>query len=290
MARWATIETPQGPKLVIRQDDHWVDVSASDPSLPRTLRELLLGGAETQRQALRVAQSRDAVCYPADQVRFLPPVLDPQKIVCVGLNYRDHAAESGTKPPREPVLFSKFNTALTGHGQPIVLPAVSQEVDYEAELVVVIGKSGRYIRRQEAYEYVAGYTIGNDVSARDWQLKKEGRQWLAGKTFDTFAPVGPVVVSADEIPDPHRLPIESRLNGRVMQHSDTGQMIFTIAEIVSYISQVCTLHPGDLIFTGTPAGVGFVRQPPVFLKPGDLVEIAIESLGVLRNPVIAETS
>jgi 2-keto-4-pentenoate hydratase/2-oxohepta-3-ene-1,7-dioic acid hydratase in catechol pathway len=169
-----------------------------------------------------------------------------------------------------------------------VLPRVSREVDYEAELVVVIGKRGRYIAEDQARNYVAGYTIGHDVSARDWQLRKPGGQWLAGKTFDTFAPIGPALVTADEIRDPHRLSIELRLNGQVMQRSNTEQMIFTVDKLVAYISQVVTLQPGDLIFTGTPPGVGFARKPPVFLKPGDIVEIEIENLGILRNPVTAE--
>jgi len=216
------------------------------------------------------------------------PIPDPPKVICIGLNYRDHAAESGAPIPAEPVLFSKFSSAIIGPEEPIVLPRVSHEVDYEAELVVVIGKRGRYIAEDQARNYVAGYTIGHDVSARDWQLRKPGGQWLAGKTFDTFAPIGPALVTADEIRDPHRLSIELRLNGQVMQRSNTEQMIFTVDKLVAYISQVVTLQPGDLIFTGTPPGVGFARKPPVFLKPGDIVEIEIENLGILRNPVTAE--
>jgi 2-keto-4-pentenoate hydratase/2-oxohepta-3-ene-1,7-dioic acid hydratase in catechol pathway len=222
----------------------------------------------------------------AERVRLLPPIPDPPKIVCIGLNYRDHAAESGAPIPKEPVLFSKYATALIGHGAPIVLPPVSQEVDYEAELVIVIGKRGRHVNKDQAMSYVAGYTIGHDVSARDWQLKKDGKQWMVGKTFDTFAPTGPHLVTTDEVPDPHSLPIRLRLNGQRMQESTTKQMIFGVGEIVAYLSQVFTLEPGDLIFTGTPPGVGFARKPPVFLKPGDVAEVEIEGLGVLRNPVV----
>ena len=167
-----------------------------------------------------------------------------------------------------------------------MLPSVSQEVDYEAELVIVVGKRGRNVRSAEAMSYVAGYTIGHDVSARDWQLKKEGKQWMVGKTFDTFAPIGPVIVTPDELPDPHQLPIRLRLNGQTMQDSNTSQMIFNVGAVVAYISQVFTIEPGDLIFTGTPPGVGFARKPPVFLKSGDVVEVEIDGIGVLRNPVV----
>jgi len=169
-----------------------------------------------------------------------------------------------------------------------VLPSVSQEVDYEAELVIVIGKGGRHIRAEDAATHVAGYTIGHDVSARDWQLKKDGKQWMVGKTFDTFAPTGPVLVTADEVPDPHKLAIRLRLNGVTMQDSNTSQMIFKVGAIIAYLSQVFTLQTGDLIFTGTPPGVGFARKPPVYLKPGDVTEVEIEGLGVLRNRVVGE--
>jgi 2-keto-4-pentenoate hydratase/2-oxohepta-3-ene-1,7-dioic acid hydratase in catechol pathway len=169
-----------------------------------------------------------------------------------------------------------------------VLPRVSQEVDYEAELVLVIGQGGRYIPPSEARRHIAAYCCGNDVSARDWQLRKPGGQWLLGKSFDSFAPFGPTLVTADEIPDPGHLAIELRLNGQVMQRSNTDQFIFGVDELVAYVSQVCTLVPGDLIFTGTPHGVGFARNPPVWLKPGDVVEVEIEKLGVLSNQVVAE--
>jgi 2-keto-4-pentenoate hydratase/2-oxohepta-3-ene-1,7-dioic acid hydratase in catechol pathway len=218
----------------------------------------------------------------------LPPIPDPSKVICLGLNYRDHAAESGAPIPKEPVVFSKFATTLVGQGQPIVLPRVTQEVDYEAELVIVVGRAGKNIPRDQAPGYVAGYTVGHDVSARDWQLKKDGKQWLLGKSFDTFAPTGPHLVTADEIPDPHNLAIKLRLNGQTMQDSNTREMIFSVAATLAYLSQVFTLEPGDLIFTGTPSGVGFARKPPVFLKPGDVAEVEIERLGVLRNPVVAE--
>jgi 2-keto-4-pentenoate hydratase/2-oxohepta-3-ene-1,7-dioic acid hydratase in catechol pathway len=220
-------------------------------------------------------------------VKLLAPIPDPPKIVCLGLNYRDHAIESGAPIPKDPVLFSKYATALIGHGEAIVLPPVSNEVDFEAELVIVVGKRGRNIQAEAAMDYVAGYTIGHDVSARDWQLKKDGKQWMVGKTFDTFAPTGPVLVTADEVPDPHSLGIRLRLNGQTMQDSNTRQMIFGVGATLAYLSLVFTLEPGDLIFTGTPPGVGFARKPPLFLKPGDVAEVEIDGLGVLRNPVVA---
>jgi 2-keto-4-pentenoate hydratase/2-oxohepta-3-ene-1,7-dioic acid hydratase in catechol pathway len=284
--RLATVQTPSGPSACARHGLHYIDLHTTDPSLPRSVRALLAAGPEALRAAEQVARRPDAVRYEAATAKLLAPVHDPQKIVCLGLNYRDHAAESGATIPRDPVLFSKYPTALIGHDQPIVLPPVSHEVDYEAELVIVVGRRGRNLKADEAPAHVAGYTVGHDVSARDWQLKKEGKQWMVGKTFDTFAPVGPVLVTAEEVPDPHNLPIRLRLNGRTMQDSNTGQMIFRVGPTLAYLSQVFTLEPGDLIFTGTPSGVGFVRKPPVFLKGGDVVEVEIEGLGVLRNPVV----
>jgi 2-keto-4-pentenoate hydratase/2-oxohepta-3-ene-1,7-dioic acid hydratase in catechol pathway len=284
--RLATISTPAGPRAALFRGDSYIDLHATRPDLPPSVRLLLEGGPGMLRAAEEAAGRRDAVRVAAEQVRLLAPVIDPQKIVCIGLNYRDHAAESGAPIPAEPVLFSKFSTALIGHGEPIVLPPVSKEVDYEAELVLVVGRKGRSLKPAAALEYLAGYTIGHDVSARDWQLKKDGRQWLAGKTFDTFAPAGPWLVTAEEVPDPHALDIRLRLNGATMQESNTGQMIFRAADLLAYISQVVTLMPGDLVFTGTPSGVGFTRKPPVFLKGGDVVEVEIAGLGVLRNPVV----
>jgi 2-keto-4-pentenoate hydratase/2-oxohepta-3-ene-1,7-dioic acid hydratase in catechol pathway len=214
----------------------------------------------------------------------LAPIPDPQKVICVGLNYADHAKESGQEPPPEPVFFCKFPTAVAADGDVIRLPKQSAEVDYEAELVVVIGRGGRDIPKEKAFEHVAGYCPGHDVSARDWQLRKPGKQWLLGKTFDTFAPFGPALTTIDEVPNPHQLRIQFRLNGATMQDSSTEQLIFKVDELIAYVSQVCTLVPGDVIFTGTPPGVGAARKPPVFMKPGDTAEVEIEKLGTLRNP------
>jgi len=284
--RLATLQTPSGPRAVARAGDFYVDLHATDPRLPASLLALLeMGEAGQERIAAAVARS-DAVRLPVAGARYLAPVVNPAKIICVGLNYRDHAAESGAPIPREPILFSKYATALVGHEQPIVLPPVSQEVDFEAELVIVVGRVGKNLSPETASRHVAGYTVGHDVSARDWQLKKDGKQWMVGKTFDTFAPLGPELVTTDEVGDPHNLRISLRLNGQTMQDSNTQQMIFRVGDLLAYLSQVFTLQPGDLIFTGTPPGVGFARKPPVFLKGGDVVEVEIEKLGVLRNPVI----
>ena len=284
--RLATIQTPSGPRAAFALGDAFVDLHATDPILPGSIRQLLEAGPAALKAAAEAATKANAVRFPADAVKLLPPVPDPHKIVCLGLNYRDHAMETNAPIPKEPVLFSKYATALIGSGEPIVLPPVSQEVDYEAELVIVVGKRGRNVRAEDASGYVAGYTIGHDVSARDWQLKKDQHQWMVGKTFDTFAPTGPVLVTADEVPDPHALPIRLRLNGQTMQDSNTRQMIFPVPAVLAYLSQVFTLEPGDLIFTGTPPGVGIARKPPVYLKGGDVVEVEIEGLGVLRNPVV----
>jgi 2-keto-4-pentenoate hydratase/2-oxohepta-3-ene-1,7-dioic acid hydratase in catechol pathway len=288
--RLATISTPSGPRAAIQTPSGFIDLHATEPSLPTNLRELLEGGSTLLGTAASMVDHHKPVIYAADKVTLLAPIVDPQKIICVGLNYRDHAIESGAAIPRDPVLFSKYVTTLVGTGANIVLPSVSQEVDYEAELVIVIGKRGRHLRVDEAMNYVVGYTIGHDVSARDWQLQKDGKQWMVGKTFDTFAPLGPVLVTCDEIRDPCDLGIRLRLNGQTMQDSSTKQLIFSPAAIITYLSQVMTLVPGDLIFTGTPPGVGMARKPPVYLKPGDVVEVEIDGLGVLSNPVVADSA
>ena len=210
----------------------------------------------------------------------------PGKIICVGLNYRDHAEETGAELPKAPLLFAKWGNTLIGHGDPIVLPRESEEVDYEAELGVVIGTGGRHIAETRALEHVRGYICVNDVSARDLQFG-DG-QWTRGKSPDTFCPVGPRLVPREEIDDPQALAIKCILNGETMQDSTTANMIFSVAEIISYVSRTITLEPGDLIATGTPAGVGVFRDPKVLLKDGDEVTVEVEGLGALTNPVRKE--
>ncbi len=219
---------------------------------------------------------------PAPQV-LLPPVPPPEKVICIGLNYRDHAIETGANIPTEPVVFGKFNTAIIGHGDAIRLPRIAHEVDYEAELVVVIGKTAKHVSKASAGEHVFGYTCGHDVSARDWQKGRPGGQWLLGKSFDTFAPLGPSLVTTAELPDPGNLRVRMYVNGEVVQESTTAQLIFDIPTLIAHLSSIMTLHPGDVIFTGTPPGVGAARNPPVFLQPGDICSVEIEGVGMLTN-------
>jgi 2-keto-4-pentenoate hydratase/2-oxohepta-3-ene-1,7-dioic acid hydratase in catechol pathway len=284
--RLATIHTPHGPRPAFVHEHGYLPIETLSGQPVGTMRDLLEVGLDTLKQFHDRLLDRTPALVPTESAKLYAPILDPEKILCVGLNYRDHAEESGAAIPKDPVLFSKYRSALIGPEEAIVLPPVSQEVDYEAELVLVIGKSGRFIPEAQAMDHIIGYTVGHDVSARDWQLKKDGRQWMLGKTFDTFAPIGPYIVTRDEIPDPMNLGIRLRLNGETKQDSNTKQMIFSPAAVVAYISQVMTLQPGDIIFTGTPPGVGFAKNPPLFLKAGDVCEVEIDGLGVLRNPVV----
>jgi 2-keto-4-pentenoate hydratase/2-oxohepta-3-ene-1,7-dioic acid hydratase in catechol pathway len=221
--------------------------------------------------------------FARSEVKLCAPVPRPGKIICIGLNYRDHARESGQPIPESPIIFSKFATCVIGAGEAIVLPAGSEQVDYEAELAVVVGRRAKRVRREEAMHYVFGYANFNDVSARDFQFA-DG-QWTRGKSCDTFAPMGEFVATRDEIEDPHDLSIRFRLNGETLQDSNTRELIFRIPELVEFLSASVTLEPGDVIATGTPPGVGFARKPPVFLKDGDIAEVEIEGLGVLVNKV-----
>lgn len=219
--------------------------------------------------------------------KLLSPI-QPVAILCIGLNYREHARETGAELPKHPILFMKNPAAVCNPGDPIIIPGVCSdppEIDYEAELAVVIGKPAKDVKASEALNYVAGYTGANDVSARRWQKHGGAGQWVRGKSFDTFCPLGPELVTPDEIPDPQTLQLKCVLNGEVMQESNTADMIFSVAELIEFLSSGTTLLPGTVILTGTPSGVGFTRNPPVYLKPGDLVEISVESIGTLSNPV-----
>lgn len=247
----------------------------------------LLGRLPELIEAAAQATSAEAIAVPAN---LLPPVPPPEKVLCIGLNYLDHAIETGAEPPTEPIVFSKFNTALIGHGDTIVLPTLSEQVDYEAELVVVIGRTARHVATEDALACVAGYTCGHDVSARDWQKGRPGGQWLLGKSFDTFGPLGPYLVTADEIADPSNLRVRMHLNDDVVQDSTTAQLIFDIPQLISHLSRIMTLKPGDLIYTGTPPGVGAARQPPRFLQHGDRCTVEIDGIGRLTNPCVAEAS
>lgn len=222
------------------------------------------------------------------EVKLKAPLPRPKKVVCVGNNYMDHCREQNVEPPKKPLIFSKWSSCIIGPGEDVVLPAASEQVDYEAELGVVIGQGGKNIAKENAFDHVFGYVIVNDISARDVQFS-DG-QWVRGKSFDTFAPCGPYLVTADEVKDPQNLPIRLKLNGELVQDSNTREMIFSISDIISYLSTGFTFDPGDLIATGTPHGVGVFREPQLFLKSGDEMAIAIEGLGTLTNACVRETN
>jgi 2-keto-4-pentenoate hydratase/2-oxohepta-3-ene-1,7-dioic acid hydratase in catechol pathway len=223
---------------------------------------------------------------PISEVTLQAPIPRPGKVICIGLNYRDHAEESGMDIPELPLVFSKFSSCVVGHGDDVVLPKGANEVDYEAEFGVVIGRTARHVKAEDAMDHVLGYCNVNDVSARDFQFA-DG-QWQRGKSCETFCPCGPYLATTDEIADPHELRIQFRLNGTTLQDSSTNQLIFGIPELIAHVSAFVTLEPGDLISTGTPPGVGFARKPPVYVQPGDVMEVEVEGLGVLRNAAVAD--
>ncbi|XP_060894606.1 fumarylacetoacetate hydrolase domain-containing protein 2A isoform X1 [Labrus mixtus] len=262
-----------------------VDLKAFDPSMPSTMRALLELGDEGLQCAQRALSSGQCVVERSD-VQLLSPVLAPEKVVCVGMNYRDHCLEQNAPIPKEPIIFSKFPSAITGPYDDILLPSESQEVDWEVELAFVIGRRGKHIKEEDALSYVAGFTVANDVSARDWQMKRNGKQWLLGKTFDSFCPLGPALVTTDAVKDPHNLGVRCLVNGDTVQSSNTDQMIFKTEALVAWVSKFVTLTPGDVFLTGTPPGVGVFRKPPVFLKKGDVVECQIDRIGSIINKVV----
>ncbi|KAM9361051.1 fumarylacetoacetate hydrolase domain-containing protein 2A isoform 2-T3 [Symphorus nematophorus] len=242
-----------------------VDLQAFDPSMPSTMRELLELGDKGLECAQRALLSGQCV-LERSAIQLLSPVLAPEKVVCVGMNYRDHCLEQNAPIPKEPIIFSKFPSAITGPYDNIILPSESQEED--------------------ALSYVAGFTVANDVSARDWQMKRNGKQWLLGKTFDSFCPLGPALVTTDAVKDPHNLAVRCLVNGDTVQSSNTDQMIFKTEALVAWVSKFVTLTPGDVFLTGTPPGVGVFRKPPIFLKKGDVVECQIDQLGSIINKVV----
>lgn len=259
-------------------------VALAVAGLPTTMIELLAlpDGLERAQEAAKIA----GTTVPIAEARIEAPVPRPGKVLAIGLNYRDHAEESGQPIPQRPVVFAKANTCIVGPGDAIHIPRVSRAVDWEAELCFVVGKTARYVKAADAAQYIAGYTIGNDVSVRDWQFHSP--TWMMGKSFDTHGPIGPYLLTPDEAGDVSKLDITLHVNGEQKQKSNTSQLIFGVGEIIEYLSAGMTLEPGDVVFTGTPAGVGGTRKPPEFLKPGDVVRIEIDKLGVLENPVVAE--
>jgi len=274
----------------IAEGSYVLDVRSLDPSQTElsTVRALLDAGPTALDHALNLARNEfrrgSEHRIPIETVELGPPIPNPDKIICLGLNYSDHAAEFAMTIPPAPTLFAKFRNALCGPTSPIIIPRVSTQIDYEGELVVVIGRRCKDVSERDALTNVAGYTIINDVSARDLQMQTS--QWIAGKTLDTFAPMGPGIVPAADIPDPQNLEITTRVNGILLQQGNTRDMIFPVSKTIVFLSSLMTLEPGDLIATGTPSGVGFRRQPPIFLKAGDVVEVEIKGIGVIRNPVV----
>jgi 2-keto-4-pentenoate hydratase/2-oxohepta-3-ene-1,7-dioic acid hydratase in catechol pathway len=290
-------ESNEGPALGIKLDARILDVQSVARDLgmdavASTPVEFYAQGQTALPALASLVERSEAEAASAgwlmdeDELTLSPCVHSPEKVLCVGLNYRRHAAESGAQVPEFPVIFSKFNNALTGHKALVPLPANIKEYDYEVELAVVIGKRGKYIPESVALDYVLGYTNANDLSARDLQSRTS--QWLIGKTLDGSCPIGPYLVTADEVGDPQALVTRSWLNGELRQNSNTADMVFSVAEVISYISHIMTLEPGDVILTGTPEGVILGMDPKVWMKPGDVVSVEVGNFGKLTNTLIAE--
>jgi 2-keto-4-pentenoate hydratase/2-oxohepta-3-ene-1,7-dioic acid hydratase in catechol pathway len=280
--RFIAFENNGKPALGLRSGEEVIDLTAE--GLPPTLDTLLMLG-DAGMDAARQASTKAIRRRPIARLTWLPPVSRPAKAIAVGLNYIDHAAESKFDPPTYPVLFHRFASSWVGHNQPLVRPHVSTQFDYEGELLVVIGKAGRYIKKGDALNHVAGYSVFNDGSIRDYQFKSA--QWMMGKNFDRSGSFGPEFVTADELPaGATGLKLQTRLNGTVLQDANTRDMIFDVATLVSVCSEPFALQPGDIIIAGTPSGVGLARKPQVFMKAGDVCEVEIEGVGLLSNPVV----
>jgi 2-keto-4-pentenoate hydratase/2-oxohepta-3-ene-1,7-dioic acid hydratase in catechol pathway len=277
------------PALGVVRGDEAVDLSVAAPELPPSLRGLLSAGPEaTARAAAAAAAAGGEARRPTDGLRLLAPITDPGKIICLGLNYADHAKEGGHAKPEYPSFFLRTPASLIATGEPLVVPRVCDQLDYEAELVAVVGERCRHVPEAEGLSVIAGYSVFNDGSVRAYQRKTS--QWTIGKNFDGTGPFGPAFVTADELPPGAAgLRIQSRLNGQVMQDANTSDMLFGVAETVALLTECMTLEPGDLLVMGTPGGVGHARRPPVWMRPGDRCEIEIESVGLLSNPVEAES-
>lgn len=274
-------ETTSG---VLADDAHVVDLHRTDPAIPSGMLALL-GGGDAMLDRARAAVAGAGARIPLAAVTLEAPIARPGKVLAIGLNYRDHARESNQEIPEYPVVFAKASTCIIGPGAPVHRPKVSGALDWEGELCFVIGRKARHVAAGDAMAYVAGYTIGDDISVRDWQFHSP--TWMMGKSFDTHGPIGPWLVTRDEV-NAENLGIRTYVNGELKQESNTGQLIFGIGAIIAYLSTAFTLEPGDVVFTGTPAGVGVARKPPEFLKAGDVVRVEIDGLGALENPVIDE--
>jgi 2-keto-4-pentenoate hydratase/2-oxohepta-3-ene-1,7-dioic acid hydratase in catechol pathway len=281
--RFAAYRSGRGEGLAVQlPGGEFRGLTVLDAKYPGSLAKLIAAGADALKNAAAVLAGGPAI--DPRTALFLPPLAAPGKIVCVGLNYVDHSLESGFTPPSYPTIFARFASSLIGHGAPILRPAVSVQLDYEGEMVAVIGKGGRHIAKSRALEHVAGYSIFNDASIRDFQTKSP--QWTVGKNFDATGAFGPVFVTADELPAGGKgLKIRTRLNQQVVQDATTADMIFDVASLISILSEAITLTPGDIIVSGTPSGVGMARKPQLFMKHGDVCEVEIEGIGILRNPI-----
>lgn len=283
----SSLSSAEGPFLGFRREDGVVDLNAEDASLPRELGALLRSGRPLASLAEIAARARPTSLHDPAKVRFRPIILDLGKILCLGVNYVDHAKEASQSKPDHAVVFGRYLSSFVGHEQPLVRPSVSTHFDYEAEIVAVIGTRAHRAPRERALDHVVGYTLMNDGTIRDYQRRTP--QWTLGKNFDSSGAIGPELVTADELPPGATgLSIRGVLNGKVMQEANTSEMIFGVADAVAQLSEAMTLEPGDLIAMGTPGGVGFVRTPPVFLRPGDVFEVIVERIGTLRNGVVAE--
>ncbi|GJQ76016.1 hypothetical protein Trydic_g18069 [Trypoxylus dichotomus] len=274
---------PQHIGAQLSTDGDIFDISAVDSSVPNSLLKFLTDGNGVVEKAKRIVAAGKSV-VPLTDVNLLAPITKPDKIACVGLNYSGHCDEQNLPYPTEPIIFSKFSSTIIGPYDTIKIPPISNSVDWEAELAVVIGKTAKSIRQDQVEDYIFGYTIAQDISARDWQKRRNGGQFLLGKSMDTFCPIGPAIVTRNKL-NAQNLNIRTYVNGVLKQSGNTSEMIFKIDFLVSYLSQMVTLYPGDLLLTGTPAGVGVHRQPPEFLKSGDILETEIEGIGKLRNTV-----
>lgn len=272
-------------RVGIVQGDKVIDVAAAAPDLPTDLMQLIAKGDGALAKLRNVAASAKPT-LALDKVHLNAPIARPGKVLAIGLNYADHIAESGMKTPEHQVWFPKQVTSIAGPNDDVLLPAVSTMLDWEAELCFVVGKRAKHVPKERAHEVIFGYMCGNDVSVRDWQMRTA--QWMMGKGFDTHAPIGPYLVTADEVGDPHDLGIRCLVNGVTRQSSNTKNLVFNCFEQIAHLTQAFTLEPGDVVFTGTPGGVGLAMKPPVWLQAGDVVRVEIDKLGALENRVVQE--
>ncbi|XP_013379679.1 fumarylacetoacetate hydrolase domain-containing protein 2-like [Lingula anatina] len=264
-----------------------VDLSAFDKNIPTDMRSFLEGGQPMIQAAKSAVESgNSSLILKRDSVKLLAPVTNPDKVLCVGMNYVDHCAEQNQPVPKEPVLFSKFPSTIIASGDDLQYPEETQELDWEVEMVIVIGKGGKKISENEAMSHVFGYTVAHDVSARDWQMRRNGGQYLVGKSMDCFCPLGPAIVMKEDLSDPHNLGLRCRVNGVTKQDSNTKNLVFKTESIIAFVSRLFTLKAGDIILTGTPPGVGCFRKPPEYLKRGDVVEVEVDQIGKVVNKVV----